>query len=72
MLAAAALAAALGAAPYLWMLARWPDWGLAQRIAGTTGLYAGIGGVYLGSARALGVEEARRVWTRLARGSREG
>jgi putative peptidoglycan lipid II flippase len=70
MLAAAALAAALGGAPYVWMLARWPDWGLVQRLAGTAGLYAGIGGVYLGAARALGVEEAGRIWTRLVHGGR--
>jgi putative peptidoglycan lipid II flippase len=68
--AAAALAGALAIAPYLWILSRWPDWELVPRLAGTVGLYAGIGLVYLGAARALGVEEAGRIWNRLARGRR--
>jgi putative peptidoglycan lipid II flippase len=68
--AAAALAGALAIAPYLWILSRWPDWELVPRLAGTVGLYAGIGLVYLGAARALGVEEAGRMWNRLARGRR--
>ena len=67
LLAAAAAAGAVAVAPYGWMLGRWAGWGLAARLAATAGLYGGLGLVYLGVARALGVNELGRVWRRLRR-----
>lgn len=55
MLAAAAGAAIVGAAPYLWMLDRWAGWGFGPRLAATVALYALVGGAYLGIARLFGV-----------------
>jgi putative peptidoglycan lipid II flippase len=72
MTAAIVVAGAVGAVPYAWILERWPEWDLGDRLAGTVGLYAGIGLVYLGSARALGVDETARVWRRLRPGRRSG
>ncbi|HYO47942.1 MAG TPA: murein biosynthesis integral membrane protein MurJ [Gemmatimonadota bacterium] len=70
MAVAAAVAGALGVLPYLWILSRWQEWELAARIAGTIGFYVGIGLVYLGVARALGIDETRQVWKRLRSGRR--
>ena len=56
MLVALAVAGAIGAAPYLWILDRWPAWELGPRIAATAGLYALVGGVYLVATRAMGVD----------------
>ena len=67
LLAAALAAGAFATLPYLWMLARWPGWELHERLGATAGLYAGIGVVYLVAARALGVDELRRVRERLGR-----
>jgi putative peptidoglycan lipid II flippase len=67
MAGAAALAGALGILPYRWILARWPEWELALRLAGTVGFYGGIALVYWIAARALGVDETRRVWERVRR-----
>ncbi len=53
-LVASGLAAAL---PYVWIAGRWSGWGLGTRAATTLGLYAVIGALYLGIARALGVRE---------------
>lgn len=64
MAVAAAVAGAVGALPYLWILSRWPEWDLAGRIGGTIGLYGGIGLVYIGVARALGIDETWKVWKR--------
>jgi putative peptidoglycan lipid II flippase len=55
MLVALAIAGAIGAAPYLWILDRWPGWQLGARLAATAGLYMLVGGAYLGAARAAGV-----------------
>ena len=65
MAGAAAVAGALAVLPYRWVLARWPEWGLAARILGTAGLYGGIALAYWIGARALGVDETRRVWERI-------
>ena len=71
-MAAATLAAgALAALPYIWMLARWPGWELPERLLGAAGLYGGIGVAYLLVARALGVDELRKVRERFGR-SRSG
>lgn len=67
MAGAAALAGALGVLPYRWILARWPEWELAARLAGTLGLYGGIALAYWIAARALGVDETRRLWERIRR-----
>jgi putative peptidoglycan lipid II flippase len=67
MAAAAAVAGALAVVPYRWVLGRWPEWGIAARILGTAGLYGGIGLAYWVVARALGVDETRRVWERFRR-----
>jgi putative peptidoglycan lipid II flippase len=67
MAGAAAVAGALAVLPYRWVLARWPEWGLAARIMGTAGLYGGIALAYWIGARALGVDETRRVWERIRR-----
>jgi hypothetical protein len=67
MAGAAALAGALGVLPYRWILARWPEWELAARLAGTVGLYGGIALAYWIAARALGVDETRRLWERIRR-----
>ncbi|HUF89112.1 MAG TPA: murein biosynthesis integral membrane protein MurJ [Gemmatimonadota bacterium] len=72
MAAAAAVAGALALAPYLWLLGRWPAWGLGGRLVGALALYGGIGLVYLGATVALGVEEPRRIRERLARRRRDG
>ncbi|HET9334739.1 MAG TPA: murein biosynthesis integral membrane protein MurJ [Gemmatimonadota bacterium] len=64
---AAAIAGVLGILPYRWVLARWPEWELAARIIGTVGLYGGIALAYWIVARALGVDETRRVWERIRR-----
>ena len=66
MLAAAIAAGAVAALPYLWMLTRWPAWELHERLPAAAGLYAAIGVAYLLVARALGVDELRRVRERLA------
>ena len=65
--AAALLAGAAGAVPYLAMLERWADWGLFERLASTAGLYAGVAIVYFGATAALGVREGRRFLRRIAR-----
>jgi putative peptidoglycan lipid II flippase len=67
MAGAAALAGALGVLPYRWILARWPEWELAARLAGTVGLYGGIALAYWIAARALGVDETQRLWERIRR-----
>jgi putative peptidoglycan lipid II flippase len=67
MAAGALLAGALAAPAYLWMLARWPGWELPERLLGAVGFYGGIGGAYLIAARALGVDELRRVRERFGR-----
>lgn len=67
MAGAAAVAGALGAPPYLWILARWAEWGLPERLGATTALYGGIALIYWALARALGVDETRRLGERLRR-----
>ncbi|HET6360427.1 MAG TPA: murein biosynthesis integral membrane protein MurJ [Gemmatimonadota bacterium] len=69
---AAAIAGALLAAPYLWVLGRWPGWGLVGRLLASGGLYGGLALSYFGAAQALGVDEMRRVLARIRgrRGSR--
>jgi len=67
MAAAAAVAGALGALPYLWILARWEVWGLPERLGATAALYGGIALIYWAVARALGVDETRRLGERLRR-----
>lgn len=65
MAGAAVAAGAVAAAPYAWLLARWDGWGLAVRLVAALLLYAGIAVVYLGTARALGVDEPGRAWRRI-------
>jgi putative peptidoglycan lipid II flippase len=73
MVAAAGIAGALCVAPYLWILSQWSSWEIAGRIAGTGGLYVGIGVVYLAVAQALGIDEMAQVWMRLrSRRRRDG
>lgn len=67
MAAAAGVAGVVGVGPYIWMLSRWTGWALPERVAGTLGLYAMIGLAYLLVARALGVEELRKVLEGLRR-----
>lgn len=64
-LVATALAALVGAGPYLWLLERWGGWGLAARLAATAGLYALVAAAYLGTARALGAAELEGLVGRL-------
>jgi putative peptidoglycan lipid II flippase len=52
---AAAVAGLVGILPYLWVLDRWPGWGLGARLAMTAALYGLVGGAYILTARALGV-----------------
>jgi len=52
---AAAVAGLVGILPYLWVLDRWPAWGLGARLAMTAVLYGLVGATYLLTARALGV-----------------
>ncbi|MFN2383058.1 MAG: murein biosynthesis integral membrane protein MurJ [Gemmatimonadota bacterium] len=56
---ALAVAGASGAWPYLWMMSRWSGWEFLPRFGATAALYGGIGVIYLGTARALGVADAR-------------
>jgi putative peptidoglycan lipid II flippase len=55
MLVALAVAGAVGATPFLWILDRWPTWALGARSAATAALYLLVGATYLAVARALGV-----------------
>lgn len=60
MVSAAAVAALIGAAPYLWLLGRWGTWGIGPRLVSTALLYGLVGGVYLAAARLLGVRMSLR------------
>lgn len=72
MVLATAAAGAVAAAPYLWLLDRWEGWAIAERLGAALALYAGITIVYLVAARALGVDDLSRVWSRVrARRGRE-
>lgn len=67
MAAAVAIAGAVAAGPYVWMLARWPEWTLATRLLAAAALYGGMAVLYGAAARALGVAELGRVLARLRR-----
>jgi putative peptidoglycan lipid II flippase len=65
MAVAALLTGGLAIAPYLWIQSHWTSWEVAQRLGGTVGFYAGIGLVYIGISRALGIDELGRAWRRV-------
>lgn len=64
---AVALAGGAGVWPYLEILDRWGEWGLATRLVATGALYAGVAAIYFAASALLGVRQGRSLLRRLGR-----